>query len=635
VREKRILSRFVASCSLGLCLLGALAPASSATAQKGSQERVAPKVTIRTPSAGAKVSGTISVAGSASDNVAVARVEVRVDSTAWTSASGTKSWSYSLKTALYTNGSHKITVRATDTAGNKATASVAVTVANGSPDTTAPTISITTPSAGAAVSGTTSVGGSVSDNGTLERVELRVDAGPYVLVSGTSSWSYALNTLLYANGIHTVTVRATDSAGNQALESSTVTVANADTQPPTVTFASPAPGATLSASVTVSGTAVDDSGVAKVEMQVDGGPVITVSGLASWTTSLDTAVYAAGSHTITVRATDTSGNTGRATLEVTMRNAGPGPIYWGAFMEGTQTYSYLYGGSWGNAPWSSTTWHAFESHAGKKVSIVHWGASPPWTHDFNYYLSTFDLVQNAGDLSLVGMLTGSVPLKDIASGKYDASLKTWVQQAAAWGHPFFLLLDPEMNGTWEPYSPGKNGNTAADFINAWRHFHDLAVSAGAKNITWVWCPNVDPWNMFTPYAQLYPGDAYVDWTGFNGFDKDGKSSFNWLFGSSYNALRQIAPTKPILISETAADELGNKAGWIADAFSTQLPKNFPQIKAVVWFNWRFYQNSKWWNYEIESTPSAQQAFNNAISSPYYLAGGGLGNLPLRTKITPP
>jgi hypothetical protein len=305
-------------------------------------------------------------------------------------------------------------------------------------------------------------------------------------------------------------------------------------------------------------------------------------------------------------------------------------------MEGHDTYSFLYGGTWGNVPWDSNTWNRFESNAGKKASVVYWGADAPWTHDFNHWLSTFNLVQSRGELSLVGMLTGTTPLRDIAAGKYDTQLKTWLQQAAAWGHPFFLLLDPEMNGTWAAYSPGKNGNTAADFVNMWRHFHDLAVQVGATNITWVWCPNVDPAGLYTPYSQLYPGDAYVDWTGFNGFNKDGKSSFSWLFGSSYNTLRQIAPTKPILISETAAEEtLGNKASWITDAFSTQLPKNFPQIKAVVWFNWRFYQLSKWWNYEIESSSTTLQAFKTAIGSSYYLAGGGLGNLPLRTKISPP
>ena len=412
----------------------------------------------------------------------------------------------------------------------------------------------------------------------------------------------------------------------------------ADTQIPTVAISTPAAGATIAGTVVVTGTASDNVSVSKVELQVDSNAYQLASGKTSWTLALNTTAYANGSHTLRARATDSSGHQAWASKTVTISNGSSGgsKIYWGAYIEGTQTYSYLYGGSWGNAPWSSTTWHTFESHAGKKASIVHWGAAAPWTHDFNYWLSTFNLVQNAGELSLVGMFTGTVPLKDIASGKYDSSLKTWVQQAGAWGHPFFLLLDPEMNGTWAAYSPGKNGNTAADFVNAWRHFHDLAVQAGATNITWVWCPNVDPGNMFTPYAQLYPGDAYVDWTGFNGFNRDGKSSFNWLFGSSYNTLLQIAPTKPILISETGSEELlGNKASWITDAFSTQLPQNFPQIKAVVWFNWRMYQNSRWWAWEIESTPTAQQAFKTAIGSSYYLAGGGLGGLPLRTKISPP
>jgi hypothetical protein len=48
-----------------------------------------------------------------------------------------------------------------------------------------------------------------------------------------------------------------------------------------------------------------------------------------------------------------------------------------------------------------------------------------------------------------------------------------------------------------------------------------------------------------------------------------------------------------------------------------------------------YQNSRWWAWEIESSSTAQAAFKTAIGSSYYLAGGGLGGLPLRTKISPP
>ena len=49
-------------------------------------------------------------------------------------------------------------------------------------------------------------------------------------------------------------------------------------------------------------------------------------------------------------------------------------VYWGAYMDGDPTYTYYYGGSWGDAPWDSNTWSKFESNAGKQVSIVHWGS---------------------------------------------------------------------------------------------------------------------------------------------------------------------------------------------------------------------------------------------------------------------
>ena len=76
-----------------------------------------------------------------------------------------------------------------------------------------------------------------------------------------------------------------------------------------------------------------------------------------------------------------------------------------------------------------------------------------------------------------------------------------------------------MNGNWQaPYSPGVNGNTASDYINAWRHFHDLTAQAGAANVTWVWCPDTDPGKIYTPYSQLYPGDSYVDWTCLDGYN---------------------------------------------------------------------------------------------------------------------
>jgi hypothetical protein len=307
-------------------------------------------------------------------------------------------------------------------------------------------------------------------------------------------------------------------------------------------------------------------------------------------------------------------------------------IYWGAYIEGSQTYGHVYGGNWGNAPWDAATWSRFESNAGKPVSIEHYGQPPPWEHAFDALPAR--LVHNRGAIPAIDMSTKDVPLREIASGTYDESIAEWAKAAKKWGRPFFLILDVEMNGGWEPYAPGVNGNTALDFVHAWRHMHDIFTAVGATNATWVWAPNVDRGNQFVPYDQLYPGDAYVDWTGLDGYDSDGASSFSSVFASSYEKLLALAPTKPIMITQSGAAESGAKAAWIDDALQKQLPHFFPGVKAFLWFNWRIYERGRWLDWEIESSPAAQAAFAAAISSAYYQPGGRVASLPVLSKVQP-
>jgi len=307
-------------------------------------------------------------------------------------------------------------------------------------------------------------------------------------------------------------------------------------------------------------------------------------------------------------------------------------------LDGSDTYSFVYGGSWSDAPWDANTWNRFESNAGKKVSILHWGVGSPWDHDFNYWLSAFESVRARGELSLIDMNSGSVRLRDIANGVYDSAFKTWAQQSKAYGRPYFLRWDWEMNGKWFSWgTTSTNQNTPADYVAAWRRIHDIFQQAGATNVTWVWCVNHE-FTGSVPLEQLYPGDGYVDWTSIDGYNQAPGwwQTFSQVFASTYSHLLQLAPAKPIMIAETSSIEAtGSKAGWISDALTTQLPKNFPKIKALVWMNWRIYQKSTWWPWQIESSASAQAAFKSAISSAYYAPGGSYGNLPLLTKISPP
>ena len=103
-------------------------------------------------------------------------------------------------------------------------------------------------------------------------------------------------------------------------------------------------------------------------------------------------------------------------------------------------------------------------------------------------------------------------------GRYDAYIREFAEAAKAWGHPFFLRFNWEMNGNWFAWSEGVNGNQPGEYVAAWRHVHDIFTSVGATNATWVWCPNVDPGKEFDDLALALSGRRYVDWTCLDGYN---------------------------------------------------------------------------------------------------------------------
>jgi subtilisin family serine protease len=90
--------------------------------------------------------------------------------------------------------------------------------------------------------------------------------------------------------------------------------------PPTVSFTAPAANAIVDRVVTVTATATDNTGVAKVELQVDNGRAMTdIAAPYSFTWS--TIGVADGVHTLKLTAYDTEGNTSTATRVVNVRVA--------------------------------------------------------------------------------------------------------------------------------------------------------------------------------------------------------------------------------------------------------------------------------------------------------------------------
>jgi glycosidase len=82
---------------------------------------IAPTVVLQTPTNSAVIAGNLSVSGSAADNIAVARVEVRLDNGAWFTANGANLWTMSLNSSNFLNGPLQISARAVDTSGNLST----------------------------------------------------------------------------------------------------------------------------------------------------------------------------------------------------------------------------------------------------------------------------------------------------------------------------------------------------------------------------------------------------------------------------------------------------------------------------------------------------------------------------------
>ena len=103
----------------------------------------APTVAVTGPAAEATVSGTVTVAATAADDIAVTGVRFLVDGVALGAEDTTAPFEASWNTTALANGSHVLTAVARDAAGHETTAAaVTVTVLN---DIAAPTVAVTAP----------------------------------------------------------------------------------------------------------------------------------------------------------------------------------------------------------------------------------------------------------------------------------------------------------------------------------------------------------------------------------------------------------------------------------------------------------------------------------------------------------
>ncbi|MDQ3990806.1 MAG: hypothetical protein M3245_00645, partial [Actinomycetota bacterium] len=207
-----------------------------------------------------------------------------------------------------------------------------------------------------------------------------------------------------------------------------------------------------------------------------------------------------------------------------------------------------------------------ETMLGRKMAVVQHYYS--WTNTFPSGLEQWDIA--GGRIPLVTWEPFGITLDSIISGAQDSVIRARARGLRDLGSPVFMRWAHEMNGDWYPWSGAQNGGGTAGpakYVAAYRRVHTLFRAEGASNVAFVWSPNHEsvPSQSWNHWSSYYPGDAYVDWVGPDGYNwgttRSWSSwrSFEVLFRKVYD---DYAARKPIMIADVgSAEQGGSKSSW--------------------------------------------------------------------------
>jgi mannan endo-1,4-beta-mannosidase len=188
-------------------------------------------------------------------------------------------------------------------------------------------------------------------------------------------------------------------------------------------------------------------------------------------------------------------------------------------------------------------------------------------------------VTRHGATPIVQIDPTDINVQQIANGRYDAYLRSYASAVKAFHRPVILSFGHEMNGYW--YSWARHHTAPAVFVAAWRHIVTVFRQQDAANVTWLWTVNIiDKRGGIPSPAPWWPGSAYVNWVGMDGYYFKPSWTFASLFGPTIKAVRALT-LDPVLITETAAPPAADQAEKIADLAAGVRAYG---LLGFVWFN---------------------------------------------------
>jgi hypothetical protein len=211
--------------------------------------------------------------------------------------------------------------------------------------------------------------------------------------------------------------------------------------------------------------------------------------------------------------------------------------------------------------------------AGKKHTSVGWfidledaAFTEPVTYlPGNNFYNQLEVLWKAGYISFINLGTNATAA-EILNGNRNSEIgyaaefyKAWVDQGG--GRRAMIAPMQEMNGVWTSYG---QYSTSDQFKQAYRYILDIFTQKGITRdqVWWVFAPNGynDPDKPERAFENYYPGDDVVDIVGFSsynyGYCPDTAPYWRWesypeIFEPYISRMQTMAPTKPIIIAETA------------------------------------------------------------------------------------
>jgi mannan endo-1,4-beta-mannosidase len=246
---------------------------------------------------------------------------------------------------------------------------------------------------------------------------------------------------------------------------------------------------------------------------------------------------------------------------------------------------------------------AFGNAVGRQPDIVLDYAG--WNESFS--LRFAQTLLDHGAEPLIQLEPTGASMSAIAAGDYDGYLRSYARQVRAFGHPVILSFAPEANGSW--YTWGWTHTSPATWIAAWRHVVTVMRQQGATNITWLWTLNIS-FPGSGPVRDYWPGAAYVNWVGIDGYFIRPRATFGSVFERTLRAVRKITRL-PVLLSETGAGQVAGQAKVIPGLFAAIKSHD---LLGLVWFDKAQYRGLYHQDWRLEGHPAAVAAFRHALAS---------------------